>query len=296
MANPATSLILIVLTLLTVAAAAVAWRRLRRGEQAAPARAQHALVALIAAGAAGLFVFRWLAWHGRWQPLTHHLDGLLLMAALLAGVVLFFQLRPRLFGLAAFALPVLALVLGWAVCAAAWTYRPFNLASFHPIWQTVHLIGVYLGTASAAVAAMAGGMYLYVQRRLKRKADLRGIGRLASLERLESVIVRGATLGFALLTLGLVTGLVILSESGAPQTLAWWYSPKIVLATAAWAVYALLMNVRYASHFRGTRAAWLSIAGLVLLLATYGLVTALSAPTPAESGQVAAPTQTEEVS
>jgi ABC-type uncharacterized transport system permease subunit len=294
MANPATSLILILLTLVTVAAAALAWGRLRRGEAVAVPAVQHGLVAAVGAAAVGLFVYRWLVWHGQWRPLTHHLDGLLLMAGLLAGAILFFQLRPKLFGLAAFALPVLALLLGWAVCAAAWTYRPFNLASLDPIWQTVHLAGVYLGTASAAIAAMAGGMYLYIQRRLKQKADLRGIGRLASLERLETLIVRSATLGFALLTLGLVAGLVVLSDSPAARSLAWWYSPKFVLAISAWVVYALLMNVRHASHFRGPRAAWLSIAGLVLLLATYGLVTAMGERGPGATTQAAASVQAEE--
>jgi len=281
MSNPATSLLLMALTALSLMAAYLACYRLRHLAEAGPAAVQHGLVASIGGLAGGLYLYRWLGLHGRWQPLTSHLDGLLLMATLLAAATLFFQLRKRLQGLAAFGLPVLTLVLAWAICAAAWTDRPFRLQSLAPVWQTVHLAGVYLGTASAAIAAGAGAMFLYVQRRLKRKADLQGIGKMASLESLETLIVRAATLGFALLTLGLLAGLVILSEisrNGTVWALEWWYSPKIALAIAAWGVYALLMNVRHASRFRGARAAWLSIAGLVLLLVTYGLVTALSTP------------------
>jgi len=37
------------------------------------------------------------------------------------------------------------------------------------------------------------------------------------------------------------------------------------------------MNVRFATGFRGKRAAWLAIAGFVLLLGVYGIVTAGSA-------------------
>ena len=276
MANPVTSVILMLLTALTLAATALAWHRLRGTAAEAGWFWQHALVAAVGLGAAALFVFHWLDNGPHWQPLTHHLDGLLLMGAVVAGTVLFIQLRPKLAGLAAFALPVLALLLGWAVCAAAWTYRPFNLASLHPIWWAVHLMGVYLGTGFATIAAVAGGMYLYVERRLKRKANLRSIGRLASLERLETLIIRGAALGFVLLTVGLIAGLVILTDRGRTLSLAWWYSPKIVLAVTAWLVYALLMNVRHTTHFRGPRAAWLSITGLVLLLVTYGLVTAMT--------------------
>src|SRR5690606_12443076 len=129
--------------------------------------------------------------------------------------ILFIQARPRLFGLSAFALPLLVLILAWAICASAWTYRPFDLQTLHPVWRAVHLGGVYLGTLSAAVAAIAGGMYLYVRSRLKRKAGLTSAVRLASLETLESLNIRAATLGFLLLTVGLASGAVILSDEGA---------------------------------------------------------------------------------
>ena len=48
----------------------------------------------------------------------------------------------------------------------------------------------------------------------------------------------------------------------------------MLLAFAAWLAYAAVMNARFASFFRGRRAAWLAIGGLVLLLAVYGIVTA----------------------
>ena len=136
----------------------------------------------------------------------------------------------------------------------------------------MHLAGVYLGTLGCAVAAVAGAMYLFVERQLKAKRNPRGLLRLASLERLERLIVQSATLGFALLTLGLVSGVVILWDRH--DLAGWWASPKVLLATAAWAVYALVMNVRIATMFRGRRAAWLAIGGLVLLLGVYGIVTA----------------------
>jgi hypothetical protein len=60
------------------------------------------------------------------------------------------------------------------------------------------------------------------------------------------------------------------------------------LSVAAWLIYALLMNVRHAVLFRGSRAAWLSILGLALLVATFGLITAL----PADTAATAADPQT----
>jgi ABC-type uncharacterized transport system permease subunit len=121
-------------------------------------------------------------------------------------------------------------------------------------------------------------MYLFVERRLHQKRDFGSIGRFASLEKLETIIIRQATVGFALLSLGLITGLVIVTSNKPELMPGWWHTPKILLATAAWIVYAVLMNLRSATAFRGARAAWLSIAGLVILLTTYGVVSALPGP------------------
>ena len=277
-----TTAVLILLTLLALAAWALSLRSLvpaaappagaATASQALPTA--QALVLAITLGAAALFLYRWLAEHGSWQPVSAHVDGLLLIAALIGALVLYVQARPGVTGFAAFALPVLALMLAWAICAAQFTYRPFNLSTLHPLWQVLHLAAVYTGTALAAVAAMAGAMYLYLQRRLKRKHP--PAAPLASLEAVETLIVRTATLGFALLTLGLVAGAVILADEPADLASPA-YAVKLTLAGLAWLAYALVMNVRHTSSFRGSRAAWLAIAGLVLLLAIYALVTAAGA-------------------
>ncbi len=248
-------------------------KRRAKGPGAAGNRWVSGLVVLVGAGSAGLLGGRMATSETAWNPLVAHVDGLLLIAALLAVIGWFVQRRPKLAGMAAFYLPLLTLILAWAVCASAWTYRPFGVDTLHPVWQAVHLAGVYLGTLGSAVAAVAGAMYLFVERQFKAKRNPTALMRVASLERLERLIVQSATLGFALLTLGLVSGVVILWDR-ADLDAGWWASPKVLLATAAWAVYAVVMNVRTATMFRGRRAAWLAIGGLVLLLGVYGLVTA----------------------
>lgn len=282
-----TNLALVALTALALAASVVAIRRLRATMRMASAGygpdgqalasrpskfGLNTLVGIIGVGSAGLLFYRWRWLGDGGSPLTAHVDGLLLISALLSSVGLYIQSRPRLGGLAAFYLPLLALLLGWAVCASAWTYQLFEIDTLHPVWRGVHLIGVYLGTLGSAVAAVAGGMYLFVETQLKQKTNPRGLMKLASLESLERLVQQSAILGFGLLTLGLVSGVIIQKQAGALGD-GWWYSPKVVMAFAAWAVYAVVMNVRVATMFRGRRAAWLAIAGFVLLLAVYGIVT-----------------------
>jgi ABC-type transport system involved in cytochrome c biogenesis permease subunit len=118
-----------------------------------------------------------------------------------------------------------------------------------------------------------------VDRQLRARSHqaqrLHRLGALANLESIETGITRSATIGFVLITIGLITGLII--ATGGPTRLGegWWYSAKVLLAAAVWAIYALVMHVRFVPTFRGRRAAILSIVGLVLLIVVLGISQAL---------------------
>jgi ABC-type uncharacterized transport system permease subunit len=278
MQSPVTTLALVGLTVMSGAASVGAIRGLRGGVESKAAIWRRAGLAGVTLGAGAVFIYRWLALHASWQPLESHVDGLLLLAALLTGTAWYLGAPSRLPGLPAFAMPLTTLLVAWAFCASWFTFRPFS--HFTTLWKSVHLACVYLGTLSYAIASMAAAAYLYARRQMRVKGSPLTTARLgawASLETLEKLTIRWATLGFALLTLGLATGLVVVSSGPTRLGPTWWVSPKVLLATASWASYALLMNVRFASAFRGARAAWLAIAGLVLILATFGAVSALAA-------------------
>lgn len=286
MTEPATSIPLIIATLASLAATGMAVQRVRKpADGTKPLWPIQSLVSGVTALCLGAFVYRVSVVHQAWQPVQAHVDGLLLIGLLLAVSILYIQARPKLFGLTLFALPLLAIILLWGVCASLWTYRAFNLDSFAPAWTVFHLSATYLGLLGCGLGAAAGAMYLFVQGRLKNKSGLGQVSPMASLETLETLIVRSATLGFVLLTLSLVSGMVMVTQSEQASTLgkAWWFSPKVLLAASAWVVYAILINVRSFSTVRGRRAAWLAITGLILVLATYGAVEALDRNQQGES-------------
>ncbi len=273
MPDKLTPLSLVVLSLLAFLASGLAVGALVKPARfGAMRRLRYSLLGSCTLGCIGLFVYRLLATQDGWQPLGSHVDGLVLIASLFAVMALFLQSRGGIAGLTTFALPVLTVVLAWAVCASAWTFQPFQIDS---VWEAVHRLGVYLGTLFFLVAATAGAMFLYAQRGLTQKRAPVGPRRLPSLEAIERLIVGSASMGFALLSLGLVVGLIIVMSGPTKLGRGWWYSPKVVLAGSVWLIYALVMNIRYATAFRGARAAWLSILGLVLLLATFGVVNAM---------------------
>lgn len=273
MANVLTTLTLVFLTLLAAGASLLAIRRLL-SPQASPAnpRASDLLVVACGTGAAAVFLFRWLVVQKDWSPLEAHVDGLTLIAALLAPTMLYIKSRARLPGMVAFAAPLLTIVLAWSVCASHWTLRSYHVTS---AWNIVHLASVYLGTLFLALAGVAGSLFLFRQRQLRAKTNFNPADRAGSLEGIETIIIRCAAIGFGVLTLGLIAGVVIVASGPTNLGPGWWHSPKVVLASLVWLIYALVTNVRHATRFRGARAAWLSIVGFILLLATFAIAQAL---------------------
>ncbi|QDU72277.1 cytochrome c biogenesis protein CcsA [Mucisphaera calidilacus] len=220
---------------------------------------------------------RWLGGPD-WQPFHSHLDALLLMVVLLGAALVYLQMQARSRRVGLIGWPVVSFLLAWAVCASLWTYRPFRLDTMEPVWHAVHLAGVYVGTLFAVLAAIGGVLYLLVYRGLKQHTVTGPRWGLPSLAWTESAVVWMTTLGFVMLSVGLVSGVVIVTAEPGRLGEDWWWSPKVLLAAGAWLAFAVAMNVRRLSLLRGSRAAWLAIVGLLLLIVVHGLVTAWPEP------------------
>ena len=138
-------------------------------------------------------------------------------------------------------------------------------------WSWVHRIFSYGGAVAFAVAGAVGAMYLVANARLRSKVISAGPA-LGSLERLERVTLAAVTLGFALLTVGAITGFVWFASEHVSIS-AW----KIGLTACVWIVYALVLHSPINPRFRGKRAAILSIVGCVLMLGLLVTVQLVSA-------------------
>jgi ABC-type transport system involved in cytochrome c biogenesis permease subunit len=97
---------------------------------------------------------------------------------------------------------------------------------------------------------------------------------MGSLERLENLTHWAVSFGFALLTVGIVTGLGKIMKDGPATKLGphWITSPKVILAFAVWVVYAIALHTPITPAVRGRRSAMLSIVGFVLMIATLASV------------------------
>jgi ABC-type transport system involved in cytochrome c biogenesis permease subunit len=211
-----------------------------------------------------------LAWHcssrGSFLLPEDNFETLLALALLLAIFVVYMQRVHPIPALDLFMLPIVALML-----ASAAIFGRFSPSLYHTDsdWSWAHRISTFGSAIAFAVAAAGGGMYLIASARLRRK-DPSPATPLGNLERLERITHTAAASGFALLTIGMITGVLRILQQGANTRLGphWIASPKIWLALGVWIVYALALHTPINPAMRGRRSAVLSIVGFCLMFGT----------------------------
>jgi ABC-type uncharacterized transport system permease subunit len=202
-----------------------------------------------------------LIWHAAnrrsWLPLGDNFDAFIWLGLLLALFVLYVQRTHPIGGIDWFVLPiVMLLMLAAAIFGSA---RPHEYS--RSAWRSVHYVTAYGGAVAFAVAGAMGAMYLLANRRVRVKdaAVLSGPS-FSSLERLEHVTLVAVTTGFALLTVGAITGLVqMLFEHRATSP------AKIVLTAMVWVIYGLVLHSPINPSFRGRKTALLSVLGFIAM-------------------------------
>lgn len=86
------------------------------------------------------------------------------------------------------------------------------------------------------------------------------------IEQLDSLSYRSITVGFLLLTLGLVSGAVWANEAWG----SWWsWDPKETWALICWLVYAAYLHTRISKGWQGRKSAIVSSAGLIVIVICY---------------------------
>jgi len=130
-------------------------------------------------------------------------------------------------------------------------------------WPHAHVLLASAGLASLAVACLAGMVFLAEDRRLKAKRPLPGRFPLPSLEALDRVNAVALVVGFPLLTLGVVTGMMwVKGTSGR----FWTGAAHETWSIVAWAVYAVLVARHFRAHQGARQAAIAAVAGFAFLL------------------------------
>ena len=216
------------------------------------------------------FLFERGEWRGR-CPLTNLFE---VIAFLCWGLVLFYLIVGNTYRLSPLGIFTAPLVFGLQMFAVAANLDRANgdghlsRAPVNP-WLEFHAAFSVLSFGAFALAGLAGGMYLWQERQLKTHRLRSGFFQLPPIGDLGRVNARLLTVGFVLLSLGLLAGF----NMGTPNT---W--PHLVWAVVVWALYAVLVQARWGAWRLGPRrVASISVVAFTVALLMLGGLTFVAA-------------------
>jgi ABC-type uncharacterized transport system permease subunit len=140
-------------------------------------------------------------------------------------------------------------------------------------WLVAHIVALLLAYAALCFSLVSSMLYLVQERRIKSKLKTSQGGKrgpfdwLPPLDTLERVALATLEFGFPCMTVGLIIGSVLVQETSLGA--AYYLDPNILASFAMWLVYVTLLLVRRGVGLRGRRAAYVSGASLVAMMAVW---------------------------
>ena len=179
-----------------------------------------------------------------------------------AFLLLFWRFPIRVLG--ALAAPLAALMVSGGMILPAGTGNVSPLLK--NFWVLVHVGLTFMGIAALTLAGLGGLFYLVQEYQIKGKKFGFFYRRLPSLEQLDALNYWCLSVGFPLLTAGMIIGSLY-----AQYTMGRFFSfdPKEILTLIAWMIYAVLLHERLTVGWRGRRAALLALCGFGVLIITF---------------------------
>jgi ABC-type uncharacterized transport system permease subunit len=200
---------------------------------------------------------------GRFPALGLH-DGTSFLAWIIVLVFLALYLRTRVDAIGLVLYPAAFLLV--MVASLASPASPRDATVLNSVFLPVHISLAAAGYVALLVAGSMGALYLFQERELKARTPNRFYYVLPSLERADTIGGRSALVGFALLTLAILTGIL---WNHSVRGRYWTGDAKEWSATVAWLIYVALIWARHRSGWGGRRAAILGILGFLMVVFTF---------------------------
>ena len=191
-------------------------------------------------------------------------------AIALAYLALELLLRPKPTALGAVALPAAFLCL----FAGAFLHsaQPAALTPATPLLNSrlisLHVLALLFAFGLLVLAFGCAALYLTQHRMLKRKRLGGGLfGKLPPLASLDHLAFALVAFAFPLLTVGLAAGIIVALTGGLAGH--WAADPMVLTSVVTWLVYAVYLALHTLAQWRGPRANYLLLGGLLAALVTY---------------------------
>lgn len=200
----------------------------------------------------------------RYIPIQNLSQSLSVSAFALGVMFLFVQYKSDLKILGVFASVLLSVIMGIALMIPEAPVEKNEI--FKGFWFYSHILLIFTGEAALALACGTGILYLLQEKGIKTKTPGFFFKRLPSLDFLDDVGYTCLTTGFALLTIGLVTGFIY---AKAIWGRFWSWDIKELASVGTWLVYAALLHLRFYSGWRGRKSAIMTIIGFFIIIFTF---------------------------
>lgn len=198
-------------------------------------------------------------------PLSNLYESLVFFSWTIVVIYLVVEYRygNRIIG--AFATPIAFLVMAYASLNPNISDRiqPL-LPALKSNWLIAHVITVFFGYASLAIAFGISIMYLIKQFDSSGKIGL--LEHFPDLKILDELTHQMVMFGFLFLSIGIITGAVWANSAWGRY---WGWDPKETWSLITWLIYVTLLHLRMMWGWQGRRIAYFSILGFLAVLITY---------------------------
>lgn len=158
-------------------------------------------------------------------------------------------------------LPVtLLLAIGQGVAITVYVDVAPLVPALHSVWFIIHIVTAAISLAVFNLGALASILFL-VRSRAEAKGTLSGyLRRLPSLPALDKFSYRMHAFAFPLWTFTIAAGSVWAEYAWGRY---WGWDPKETWSLVTWVVYAAYLHARATAGWKGQRAAWLAVVGVI---------------------------------
>lgn len=182
------------------------------------------------------------------------------------GVFLLWSLKRDLRWLGLFVVIPTLLTLGLSV-TVLYTEAAQLVPALKSYWLIIHVSAAIICAGAFTVAGATAGLSIARSRaEVKGTAETGWTRNLPDAERLRILTYRVIAFSFPLWTFAVIAGAIWAENAWGRY---WGWDPKETWAFITWVVYAGYLHARSTAGWRGDRASWIAILGLVAFLINY---------------------------
>jgi cytochrome c-type biogenesis protein CcsB len=194
-------------------------------------------------------------------PLSNQFESMVFFALVIILMYLVIEYKMKIKTLGAFVTPVASILLALTTLTDSFSSEIQPLVpALQSNWLTYHVITCFIGYAAFAVSFGVSIIYLLGPALKKTKKIL------PDENVLDDVNYKAITIGFPMLTIGIITGAAWANYAWGSF---WSWDPKETWSLITWFFYAAFLHARYTHGWRGKKTAILSIIGFLAVIFTY---------------------------